>query len=231
MEMRVQVGMIVFPDVLQMDLTGPYGIFAAAPGAVVDLVWKDTNTVTSADGLVLTPTRSFGNCPQLDVLCVPGGSGILPLLEDEATLAFIRQQADKASYVCSVCTGALVLGAAGQLRGHRATTHWQSLEMLAELGAIPVQERVVLDGNRITSAGVSAGMDMALVLVGEIWGADVAREIELNMEYDPRPPFKCGSPLLAPRKTVERVIYKNLKRQETRLEAVRRAAKRLPPFP
>ena len=224
MQTNIHVAIIAFPGMLQMDATGPYGVFAAAPGAVVDLLWKNTAPLVSSDKLIVTPTLSFAACPQLDVLCMPGGVGIAELLEDPEIHAFLRQQAEGARYVCSVCTGALVLGAAGLLRGYKATTHWQSWEMLAECGAIPVRERVVLDRNRITAAGVSAGIDMALTLVGELWGAGVARDIELGMEYDPKPPFRSGSPFIAPRDVVERMHMKNAARQRSRLEAVRRAA-------
>ena len=227
MSARTHIGIVAFPAVMQMDLTGPYGVFAAAPGAVVDLLWKNTAPVTTSDRLILTPTKSFAECPQLDMVCVPGGAGVLELLEDAETHAFLRQQAKKARYVCSVCTGALILGAAGLLSGYKATTHWQSWEMLAEFGATPTRERVVMDRNRITAAGVSAGIDMALALVGELFGADVAREIELNMEYDPQPPFRSGTPFIAPPEVVERSLEKAAARQRNRLEVVRRAADKL----
>jgi len=212
---------------LQMDLTGPYGVFAAAPGAVVDLVWKDTAPVLSSDKLLLTPSASFSDCPPLDIVCVPGGAGILPLLEDTFVHNFLREQTKSASWVASVCTGALVLGAAGLLNGYKCTTHWQSLDMLEEFGAIRVRERVVVDGNRATAAGVSAGIDMALMLVGKVWDLDVASEIELNMEYDPHPPFGVGHPSIAPKALVAKLRAKNADRQKTRLEAVIKAAVRL----
>lgn len=222
--MNVHIGIVAFPAVLQMDLTGPYGVFAAAPGAAVDLLWKKITPITTSDRLILMPTKTFAECPQLDVICVPGGAGILPLLEDEETHVFLRQQAEKARYICSVCTGALILGAAGLLRGYKATTHWLSWEMLAELGATPVRARVAVDRNRATSAGVSAGIDMALTLVGGIWGEDAAREIELDMEYDPKPPFNSGSPCIAPQDLVAQLKTKTRARQQERLEAVRKAA-------
>ncbi|MCL2123096.1 MAG: DJ-1/PfpI family protein [Desulfovibrionaceae bacterium] len=222
-----RVGILAFPGMLQMDLAGPYGVFAAAPGAVVDLLWKDTTPVLSSDNMLLTPSRAFSDCPSLDIVCVPGGRGILPLLDDTAIHDFLRAQAHSVRWLSSVCTGALVLGAAGLLDGYKATTHWQSLGMLEEFGATPVSERVVVDRNRATAAGVSAGIDMALVLVGEDWGPDIAREIELNMEYDPRPPFGAGHPSIAPKEVVERLRSKTADRLKARMDAVRKAAARL----
>jgi len=224
--LTVRVGMLAFPDMLQMDLTGPYGVFAAAPGVAVDLVWKDTTPVLSSDKLLLTPTTSFFDCPPLDIVCVPGGRGILPLLDDMAVHAF-RKQAQNARWLSSVCTGALVLGAAALLAGYKATTHWHSLGLLEKFGAIPVQERVVVDRKRVTAAGVSAGIDMALTLVGKEWGADVACEIALNMEYDPCPPYVAGHPSIAPKEVVEKLRAKIADRQHARMEAVRKAAARL----
>jgi cyclohexyl-isocyanide hydratase len=223
----VRLGILAFPGMLQMDLAGPYGVFASAPGAVVDLLWKDTTPVLSSDKLLLTPSLSFAECPSLDIVCVPGGGGILPLLDDMAVLNFLRRQAQEVRWLASVCTGALVLGAAGLLDGCRATTHWQSLDLLEEFGAIPVRERVVVDGKLVTAAGVSAGIDMALTLAGREWGPDVACEIELGMEYDPRPPFGVGHPSRAPKELVDKLRAKNADRQKLRMEAVRKAAMRL----
>jgi cyclohexyl-isocyanide hydratase len=139
----------------------------------------------------------MADCPQLDVLCVPGGLGVNPLMRDAAVLAFLRQQAEHARYVTSVCTGALVLGAAGLLRGRRATTHWASLDLLAAFGAIPVAERVVRDGNLLTGGGVTAGIDFALTLAAELSGRPAAEAIQLGLEYAPAPPFAAGTPASA----------------------------------
>jgi len=219
--------MLAFPGVLQMDLTGPYGVFAAVPGTAVELIWKDTIPVLSSDKLLFTPTTSFSDCPALDIVCVPGGGGILPLLDDMVVHDFLRHQAQSARWLASVCTGSLVLGAAGLLAGYKATTHWQSLGLLVEFDAIPVPERVVVDRNRATAAGVSAGIDMALTLVGKEWGPDAACEITLSMEYDPRPPFVAGHPSIAPKEVVEKLRAKTADRQNARMEAVRKAATRL----
>ena len=196
--MTLQFGLLLFPEVQQLDLTGPYEVFASLPDAKVHLVCKTPGPVISATGLVLTPDIGFEECPQLDVLCIPGGAGVNALMEDEAVLAFVRRQAAGARYVTSVCTGALVLGAAGQLRGRRATTHWAAHGLLARFGAIPVKERVVRDGNLFTGGGVTAGIDFALTLVAELRGRAAAEAVQLELEYAPAPPFDAGSPETAP---------------------------------
>src|SRR5208283_1521884 len=193
----IEIGFIVFPNVQQLDLTGPYEVFATWPKAKVRLVWKTLDPVVSSTKLHLTPDATFESCPQLEVLCIPGGAGINALLTDEETLAFVRRQAEGARFVTSVCTGALLLGAAGLLKGKRATTHWASHHLLETLGAIPVQERVVSDGKLMTGGGVTAGIDFALALVAELAGREVAEAIQLNLEYAPAPPFDSGHPRTA----------------------------------
>ncbi|KQT50420.1 dimethylglycine dehydrogenase [Methylobacterium sp. Leaf456] len=192
--MTLEIGLLVFPRVQQLDLTGPYEVFATLPDARVHLVSKDLAPVTSATGLVLTPTTTFWECPALDVLCVPGGVGVNALMEDEATLDFVRRQASGARYLTSVCTGALVLGAAGLLVGRRATTHWAAHDLLAAFGAVPVEERVVRDGNLVTGGGVTAGIDFALTLAAELTDPATAQAIQLQHEYAPAPPFDAGRP-------------------------------------
>jgi len=192
--MGLEIGLLVFPAVQQLDLTAPYEVFASIPGATIRLVWKDLAAIRSATGLVLTPTVTFAECPILDVLCVPGGIGVNDLLDDGVVLDFLRSKASTARYVTSVCTGALVLGAAGLLHGRRATTHWFAHDFLAIFGAIPVHQRVVRDGNLITAGGVTAGLDFGLTVVAELIGQDQAEAIQLNLEYDPQPPFKAGTP-------------------------------------
>jgi cyclohexyl-isocyanide hydratase len=207
----MQFGLLVFPNVQQLDLTGPYEVFASWPQARVRLIAKTLEPVTSSTGLILTPDASFGDCPQLEVLCVPGGPGVNALMADEATLAFVRGQAEGARFVTSVCTGALVLGAAGLLKGKRATTHWASHHLLETLNAIPVQARVVRHDNLMTGGGVTAGIDFALELIAEMAGKEVAQAIELNLEYAPAPPFNTGRPETAPAATVE-VVRKRMTR-------------------
>jgi cyclohexyl-isocyanide hydratase len=204
--MTLHIGMLVFPGVQQLDLTGPYELFASAPQTRVDLVWKDTGPLVSSTGLTLLPTLGFADCPSLDVLCVPGGGGINPLLEDAETLDFIRRQAATARFVTSVCTGSLVLGAAGLLRGRRATTHWASHGLLAAFGATPVHERVVRDGTLITAGGVTAGIDFGLAVVAELLGRPQAEALQLQLEYAPAPPFDAGTPATAPAELVEAVM-------------------------
>lgn len=194
MSRPLTVGFLLFPNLTQLDLTGPYEVFVRAPYTDVHLIWKTLDPVKADRGLGLLPTTTFTDCPDLDVICVPGGPGQIALMEDEETLAFLRQQAQKVRLVTSVCTGSLVLGAAGLLQGYRATSHWASLDQLALLGATPVAERVVHDRNRITGAGVTSGIDFALHVVSEIYGEEAAQLIQLHMEYDPAPPFFAGSP-------------------------------------
>src|SRR5215813_3388989 len=196
--MTLHIGILVFPNVQQLDLTGPYEVFASIPDAKVHLIWKDRAAITSATGLVLVPTTTFAECPALDVLCVPGGRGINALLQDAEVLGFLRAQAARARYVSSVCTGALVLGAAGLLNGRRATTHWNSHDFLAKFGAIPTHGRVVRDGNLFTAGGVTAGIDFGLTMVAELLGETQAQVIQLGHEYAPEPPFRAGSPETAP---------------------------------
>jgi cyclohexyl-isocyanide hydratase len=223
----MQIGFLVFPKVQQLDLTGPYEVFASWPRARVRLVWRNLDPVTSATGLVLIPDTTFEDCPRLDVLCVPGGAGINALLTDETTIAFVRRQAERARFVTSVCTGALVLGAAGLLKGKRATTHWASHNLLEALGAIPVHERVVRDGRLMTGGGVTAGIDFALTLIADLAGRDVAEAIALNLEYAPAPPFDAGRPESAPKAIVETVLSRMIKIREERERLIGEAAKRL----
>ncbi|MDF7649141.1 DJ-1/PfpI family protein [Erwiniaceae bacterium L1_54_3] len=188
------IGLLLFPHLTQLDLTGPWEVFARMPGVTNYLVWKDRQPVMSDRGLAILPTTTFDDCPPLDLICIPGGPGQIALMDDEETLDFVRRTANNAQWVTSVCTGSLVLGAAGLLQGYRATTHWGSLDQLNLLGATPVAERVVRDGNRITGAGVTSGIDFALTVAEELFGRAVAENIQLQMEYDPEPPFHSGSP-------------------------------------
>lgn len=223
----MQIGLLLFPKLTQLDLTGPFEVFARMPDAKVHLVWKSRDAVTCDRGLTMMPTMSYADCPQLDVICVPGGPGQIDLMEDDETLAFLRRQAKTAAWVTSVCTGALALGAAGLLQGYRATTHWASHDQLALLGAIPVRERWVIDRNRVTGGGVTAGIDFALKLVAEIRGEAVAKAIQLGIEYDPAPPFAAGSPQGAGGEILERVRPAMAPMLEKRLAATRAAAARL----
>jgi cyclohexyl-isocyanide hydratase len=193
----IRLGMLLFPKITQLDLTGPFEVLARLPGAQISLLWRSLEPVTSATGLTIQPTLTFAEAPKFDVLVVPGGAGIVPLLRDREVLGFLQQQAQTARYLTAVCTGSLLLGAAGLLEGYEATTHWAYHELLPLCGAKAVKQRVVVDRNRITGGGVTAGIDFALRLVAELSDEDIARAIQLGLEYDPDPPFRAGTPTLA----------------------------------
>ncbi len=192
--MAFRIGMLLFPDIMQLDMTGPHEVFTKFPDTEVLLISKTLDPVMAGGGMRILPDVTYGDCPQLDLVCVPGGGGMNALLTDEETLDFLRGQAQGARYVTSVCTGSLVLGAAGLLKGRRAACHWMSREMLSAFGAIPDPARVVMDGNVISGGGVTAGIDFALTVAGELFGAEVAKSIQLGIEYNPQPPFEAGSP-------------------------------------
>ena len=194
----IRIGLVLFPNLTQLDLTGPAEVFGRLPGVELILLWKNLEPVSSDTGIRIVPSATFDGCASLDVICVPGGPGQIDLMDDEETLAFIRRIAPGCRLVTSVCTGSLVLGAAGLLSGRRATTHWSSLDQLELLGATPVAERVVRDGDLITGAGVTSGIDFALTVAAELAGEEVARRIQLQMEYDPEPPSDYGSVRSAP---------------------------------
>lgn len=222
-----RIGFLVFPDMLQLDFTGAYGVLAAGPQAEIHLVWKENVPVKTSDNLVFTPDTTFAACPPLDAIVVPGGSGVLALMNDAEVIGFLQAQAKTASWLTSVCTGALVLGAAGLLRGRKATTHWLSHDLLTLFGAEPAQQRVVVDGNLITAAGVTSGIDMALILAGSLWDDDVAQAIQLNMEYAPYPPYAAGDPETAPENLVAAAREQGAARQAERRKAAIVAAERL----
>lgn len=191
--MPIQIGFLLFPRLTQLDLTGPHEVLSRLPGAQVHLLARDDRPVVAEGGLTLLPTGTLEGAPQLDVLCVPGGAGVDALLEDDAVLDWLAAQGRGAQWVTSVCTGALALGAAGLLRGHLATTHWLSLDLLPVFGATPIAERVVIDRSRVTGAGVTAGIDFGLALAARLAGDGAARRIALGLEYAPAPPVP-GSP-------------------------------------
>ena len=191
-------GFLLFPGLTQLDLTGPYEVLSRLPHSQALLIAATLEPVRSDSGLSIVPTVTFDTAPRLDLLCVPGGPGTMAAAADPATLDFVKRAARQASWVTSVCTGALVLGAAGLLHGKRATSHWAFRHILATFAAIPVDARVVEDGTVITGGGVTAGIDFALTLVARIAGQQAAEAIQLQIEYDPHPPFTCGSPHTAP---------------------------------
>lgn len=194
MEPPLTIVALAFPNITQLDLTGPAQVFSRYPDAELHIAWHRTDPVATDSGFMILPTTTFAQAPQADVLFVPGGQGAFELFDDAEALEFIRGQAGGAQHVTSVCTGSFVLAAAGLLEGRKATSHWASLHMLSQLGATPVERRVVRDGNLLTGAGITSGIDFALTLASEIYGDDVARGIQLALEYDPAPPFGAGSP-------------------------------------
>jgi cyclohexyl-isocyanide hydratase len=223
----LQIGIVIFPNVTQLDLTGPLQVFSNLPGAKVHLIWKRIEPVPSDSVLTLTPTSTFADSPQLDVICVPGGAGINDMVNDAEMLDFLRTQAKAAKYITSVCTGSLVLGAAGLLRGYQATTHWSAMEFLPAFGATPVKTRVCTDRNRVTGGGVTAGIDFALTLVSMLADQRTAETIQLGLEYDPAPPFNAGMPDVAPPEVLALSRERIASTQPRRSEAVQRAAARL----
>jgi cyclohexyl-isocyanide hydratase len=194
MEVLVHVVMLLYPRFQQLDLTGPFEVLARFEELEIHLVWKTLGPVSDVNGLRLMPKETFANCPTADILFVPGGPGQILIMEDTETLAFLREHGDGARCVTSVCTGSLILAAAGLLTGYRATCHWLSIDQLSYFGAVPVMERVVIDRNRITGAGVTSGIDFALTLTAELFGEERAKRVQLAMEYDPKPPFCWGNP-------------------------------------
>jgi cyclohexyl-isocyanide hydratase len=218
------IGMLIFPEMTQLDFTGPYEVFAQMDGCEVRVIASSRDPVTAKGGLKFLPDTTLTEAPQLDVLFVPGGPGVGALMEDRAVLEFLRRQAAQAKYVTSVCTGGLVLGAAGLLKGYRATTHWLSLDLLPLFGASAAPERVVADRNRVTGGGVTAGIDFALVIAAEVLGAEAAKRIQLLIEYNPAPPFSCGHPDTADKAIVAGLRSARAPMQAQRLEQARRAA-------
>ena len=223
----LQIGLVLFPKVTQLDFTGPLQVFSSVPGAKVHLIWKRIEPVESDSVLTLTPTTTFADCPQLDVICVPGGFGTDDMVNDAEMLDFLRKQAAGARYITSVCTGSLVLGAAGLLKGYRATTHWSAMDLLAAFGATPTRTRVCVDRNRVTGGGVTAGIDFALTLVSIMVDRPTAEMIQLRLEYNPAPPFNSGSPDTAPPEILALMQERIAPARKRRTEAVQRAAARL----
>jgi cyclohexyl-isocyanide hydratase len=209
------VGFVIFPDLTQLDFTGPQQVLARLPQSAMHIIAKSAAPVPSDSGLGLVPTHTFANCPQLDLICVPGGmAGVLEAIGDRDTIQFVRRQAATARYVTSVCTGAFILGVAGLLKGRRATTHWAFTGLLPMVGATHQKARVVKDGNVITAGGVTSGIDFGFSVAAEIAGEPVAQAIQLSLEYDPAPPFKSGHPDRAP-DTVQESVFPRYEKART----------------
>jgi cyclohexyl-isocyanide hydratase len=220
-----RITMLLFDGFTQLDLTGPYEVLARMSDVEIALAAKSLGPVVSDTGLKIVPTHTFADAPPCDVLFVPGGPGVNEAMLDDEVIAFVQRPART---ITSVCTGSLILGAAGLLQSYGATTHWNSVEFLPRLRAHHVDERIVIDRNRVTGAGVSSGIDFALKLVAELRGDDEAKAIQLAIEYDPRSPFDAGSPKTAPPPIVDAVRRKAAPMIEQRRKAVEEAAKKLP---
>jgi cyclohexyl-isocyanide hydratase len=190
----LNIGFVIFPNLTQLDFTGPLQVLARVPGSKTHIIAKSAEPVPSDCGLSLVPTHTFATSPQLDLICVPGGFGVVDAIRDAPTVDFVRRQADGAKHLTSVCTGAFVLGAAGLLKGRRATTHWAYTDLLPLVGATHQKARIVRDGPLVTAGGVTSGIDFGLSIAAELAGEDDARSIQLAIEYDPDPPFDAGHP-------------------------------------
>lgn len=223
----MNIVMLLYPRLTQLDLTGPFEVFNRFPELRTHLVWKTRDPVADGSGLRLLPTATFAEAPPADILFVPGGPGQIDLMDDAETLDFLRRQAAGAAYVTSVCTGSLVLAAAGLLTGYRATCHWLSLDQLALFGVTLVEERVVEDRNRLTGAGVTSGIDFALTLCARLFGEERTQRTQLLMEYDPQPPFPGGSPRTSPPAIVAEARELTRPFQRNREDVARAAAARL----
>lgn len=226
-EQHIKVGAIVFPRMDQIDMTGPFAVLSRMPNSSFRLVGKTTDPVRDYHGLGLLPDVSLADVEQLDLLVVPGGPGQEDLMEDEAVLSVIARQAAGAKCVFSACTGALICGAAGLLKGRSATTHWASFHLLKYFGAVPVDERVVVDGTFVSAAGLTAGIDGALRVAALLRGEEAAKAIQLQIQYAPEPPFDCGSPEKAPAELVARSKQATAALTAHRLATAKRAAARL----
>lgn len=224
---QYNIGLVIFPKMTQLDITGPHQVFAFIPNASVHFLWKTLEPVTSDKGLTILPTTTFDNCPNLDVICVPGGPGQVDMMGDAEVLEFLQKQSQTAKFVTSVCTGSLILAAAGLLRGYRAGCHWAFRDQLALLGAEVSTERVVVDRDRITGGGVTAGIDFGLTVASMLCGEEVAKTLQLLLQYDPQPPFNAGSPENAEAVLVENVKHLAKELIEASLESTKQAAARL----
>jgi cyclohexyl-isocyanide hydratase len=220
----MKIGFLLYPYVTQLDLTGPAQVFAAAADTDLHFVWKDLAPVRTDATLALLPNATFESCPLLDLLCVPGGPGQTALMRDPEVLQWLARQGQQAKWVTSVCSGSLLLGAAGLLKGYRAASHWNYREHLAAFGAIADDGRVVRDRNRITGGGVTAGIDMALQVLALVAGESEAQQVQLHLEYAPQPPFNCGRPELAG-ETLIAQVRERLARQGATIAAAQQASR------
>jgi cyclohexyl-isocyanide hydratase len=223
----LSVGMLLFPRMDQIDFTGPFSVLSRLPDSTVHVFARDKQPVADHKGLLLTPGASIADTPPLDLLVVPGGPGQEALMDDEAVLSLIRDHASSGKPLFSVCTGALICGAAGILRGRRATTHWSAIELLGNFGATALNERVVIDGNLVSAAGVTAGIDGALTIASLLRGREIAQQIQLDIQYAPEPPFNSGTPETAPSSVFAAVSDRYKPLTQARRITAERVGKRL----
>ena len=207
--MTVKAGFFIFDQMQLLDFAAPYDAFSSTPEIEVSLIGETLKPITTTSGLSFQPDHDISTILPLDVLCIPGGNGVNRFLNNEPVLDFIRKEANEVRFLTSICTGSLILGATGLLKGRKATTHWSAMEFLPLFGAIPVEERVVVDGHIITAGGITAGMDFGLVIIAKLLGEDTAKKTQLLMQYDPEPPFDCGTPEKAPKALVEQLQQEN----------------------
>lgn len=199
---RFRIGFLLYPHVTQLDITGPAQFLANMSGAELYFVWKNREPMSTDAGFSILPTATFNDCAQMDMICTPGGGGQTAVMQDSQVMDWLKGQGAAAKYITSVCSGSLLLGAAGLIAGYRTGAHWAYREHLSKFGAIPVAQRVVKDRNRITGGGVTAGIDFALAVIDEVRGAEEAKAIQLMLEYDPAPPYDCGTPDRATPETI-----------------------------
>lgn len=225
--MTIHVGLLLFPDVQQLDIIGPHDMLSGLPGVSTYMIWKNLEPVATNTGLRMVPDTTFETCPSLDVIIVPGGGGVNALITDAETVVFLRRIARTARYVTSVCTGSLLLASAGLLKGRKATSHWRYRDILSVAGAIPSKGRIVTDRSAdsytvMSGGGVTAGIDFALLLAAELVGEETAMRKQLYIEYAPDPPFAAGDPDTAPREIVEEVLKNTEKSVLDRAETVKK---------
>lgn len=223
----MQIAFLPFAGMTQLDMTGPAQFLSRLPGASVHYASGSLDPVPTDAGFAIVPTATYADIPAPDIVCVPGGVGVASVMNDDAAMVWLRQVGSTATWVTSVCTGALILGAAGLLKGYRATTHWAWHHHLARFGAEPVHARTVIDRNRVTGGGVTAGIDFALVLMAQVAGEEYAKAVQLGLEYDPAPPFDAGSPEKAGAELVARYAAASAKRAPGREEEMIAASERL----
>lgn len=226
-EKNITIGMLIFPKMTSLDILGPFEVLAKAPGCTVQFVWKDMSAVVGDTGIRVMPDVDFNAAPKFDVIVVPGGPGQTDLMEDEDVISFLTTQGSQAKFVTSVCTGSLLLAAAGLLTGYKATCHWLSIDQLTQFGVEVVEERVVIDRNRITGGGVTSGLDFAFAVLSVLRGEDCARTLQLLLEYDPQPPFNSGHPRSASKELVAQVRLATASMVDRRSTVSNRVAARL----